>query len=64
MVEQCQRAADSAARQVVTGLVFLEGARAAANQLASGYLGEAEFSADALDFFRLKQAFGAGLQPV
>lgn len=51
MVEQNQSAADSAAWQEVAGLVFLERARAAADDLAGLHLIEPEFLSDAVNLF-------------
>ena len=46
VIEQRERTANRPARQQVAGLVFLKGARAAADQLAGGGLAQSQLLAD------------------
>ncbi len=54
MIEQDKRAANGSARQRITRLVPLEGARAAADDFAGSFLRQPQFLPNTPDFLRLQ----------
>lgn len=64
VIEQREGAANRPARQKVARFIFLEGARPAADQLASRLLGQSQLHANALDFLRRWQPLGRRLDAI